>query len=160
MILVAIFIGIVLVVAAVRNSQGTLFAALKEDVPAFVVWAAAILAIGAIGFIPGLKPVSRGLLTLIVVVIVLRNYQNIISGFQNVWQNPPKPGGNGSGSSTGSGSLASLIPKILQPGGVLNGTGSGTAYPSTSGSGIPSFGSPTLPGDPNDPFHYDPNQVM
>lgn len=82
MILVALMIGIILVVAAIRNSQASLFSALSTDVPQFVVWAAALLAIGMLGFIPGLKPISRGLLALIIVVIALRNYQGIISGFQ------------------------------------------------------------------------------
>lgn len=82
MILVALMIGIILVVAAIRNSQASLFSALATDVPQFVVWAAALLALGMIGFIPGLKPISRGLLALVIVVIVLRNYSGIISGFQ------------------------------------------------------------------------------
>jgi hypothetical protein len=81
-ILVALMIGIILVVAAIRNSQASLFSALATDVPQFVVWAAALLALGMIGFIPGLKPISRGLLALVIVVIVLRNYSGIISGFQ------------------------------------------------------------------------------
>lgn len=104
MILVALFIGAILVVAAIRNSQGALFTALYNDVPAFVVWAAAIFAIGAVGFIPGLKPVSRGLLALVILVIVLNNYQNIIKGFQDAWQNPTKAGttaNSGSNSSSG-----------------------------------------------------------
>lgn len=89
MILFALFIGAILIVAAVRNSQGALFAALGQDVPAFAVWAAAIFALGAIGFVPGLKPVSRGLLALVLVVLVLRNYKEILSGFENAWKHPP-----------------------------------------------------------------------
>ena len=88
MILVALFIGAILSVAAVRNSQGALFAALGTDVPAFTVWAAAIVALGAIGFAPGLKPVSRGLLALVVITLLLRNYTQILSGFENAWKNP------------------------------------------------------------------------
>jgi len=57
-----------------------LFGALAQDVPAFMVWAAAVFAVGAIGWIPGLKPVSRGLLALVIVVLVLNNYQQIIDG--------------------------------------------------------------------------------
>ena len=89
MIFFALIIGVVLIVAAIRNSQGALFAALGQDVPAFVVWAAAIFALGAIGFIPNLRPVSRGLLALVLVVLVIRNYKQILSGFQNAWQHPP-----------------------------------------------------------------------
>jgi len=88
MVLVLLAIGAILIVAAFRNSQGSLFAALYQDIPAFVTWAAAIFAIGAVGFIPGLKPISRGLLALILVVIVLRNYKQILAGFENTWSNP------------------------------------------------------------------------
>ena len=88
MILILLVIGAILIVAAFRNSQQSLFAALYEDIPAFITWAAAIFAIGAVGFIPGLKPVSRGILALVLVVIVLRNYKQIIAGFENTWKNP------------------------------------------------------------------------
>lgn len=88
MVIIALLIGAILIVAGVRNSQTTLFQALGEDVPAFVVWAAAIVAIGVIGFIPGLKPVSRGILFLVIVVLVLKNYKAVIAGFENSWNNP------------------------------------------------------------------------
>ena len=89
--LIALFLGIVLIVSAVRNSQGELFSALEQDVPKFVIWAAAILAVGAIGAIPGLKGPSRLLLALIVTVLIVNNYQKLITGFQNAWQKPPAP---------------------------------------------------------------------
>jgi len=113
MIIIALIIGGILIVAALRNTQGVLASALMTDVPAFIVWAAAIAAIGAIGFIPGLKPTSRVLLALVILVIVLKNYQAILSGFQNAWQNPPAATGatsssSGSGSG-GSGGVTSLL---------------------------------------------------
>ncbi len=95
MILVVLLIGIILVVVAIRNTQGALFSALAADVPAYIVWAAAIIALGAIGWIPGLKPVSRGLLALVLVVIVLQNYQAILAGFQAV-ASPPSSGSSAS----------------------------------------------------------------
>jgi hypothetical protein len=107
MIFVALLIGAVLIVAAVRNSQGALFAALKQDVPAFVVWAAAIFAIGAIGFVPGLKPVSRGLLILVVTVLILRNYKQILQGFDSAWQKPPEAAPTDNSKSAGAPSPAS-----------------------------------------------------
>jgi len=108
MTLIILIIGAVMIVAAVRNSHGALFTALKTDVPAFTVWAAAILAVGAVGFIPGLKPVSRGLLGLVLMVIILRNYQNILNGFQSAWQGAEAqasaaPSGGSGGSSSGGG---------------------------------------------------------
>lgn len=79
-----ILIGTLLIVAAIRNTQSDLFAALGSDIPAFGVWAAAILALAMIGFVPGLRPISRGLLALVLLVIVLRNYQGIVAGFQGL----------------------------------------------------------------------------
>jgi hypothetical protein len=84
MTLIALLIGVVLVVAAFRGTASTLFNALGTDVPAYVIWAAAIVAVGVIGYIPGLKPVSRGLLALVLVVIILNNYQSILNNFQSV----------------------------------------------------------------------------
>lgn len=96
-------IGVVIIVAAIRNSQGALFTAIKTDVPDFVVWAAAIIAIGAIGYVPGLKPVSRGLLALIIIVLILRNYSNIIAGFKAASTQTSGTGGTAaSGSTSGS----------------------------------------------------------
>lgn len=86
MIIVLILIAVVLIVAALRDTQGDLFAALKDDVPAFATWAAAIVALGALGFIPGFKTVSRGLLALVIVVIVINNYEKITAGFNNAWK--------------------------------------------------------------------------
>jgi hypothetical protein len=77
-----LLIGAILVTVAIKGSQGTLFEALKEDVPAFGVWAAAILALGVIGFVPGLKPVSRGLLALVIIVIIVNNYSKIMAGLK------------------------------------------------------------------------------
>jgi hypothetical protein len=81
MILILLAIGAILIVAAIRGTQGQLAAALGEDVPAYVVWAAALLAVGALGFAPPLRPASRLLLGLVLLVIVLNNYQSILAGF-------------------------------------------------------------------------------
>jgi hypothetical protein len=83
MIILALLVGVLLIVSAIRGTQGTLFSALAEDVPGFAIWGAALVAVGAVGFIPGLKPVSRGLMALVIVVIVLNNYQSILDGFKS-----------------------------------------------------------------------------
>lgn len=117
MSLIALFIGIILIVSAVRNSQGALFAALEADVPKFVVWAAAILAVGAIGAVPGLKPVSRWLLALVIIVIIVNNYKQLVTGFQDAWQNSAKSnvpattssGTNGNSAAAGLKSFADVL---------------------------------------------------
>lgn len=85
MIIFLVLIAVVLIVAALRDTQGDLFAAIGEDVQAFAIWGAAIVAIGLLGFIPGVKPVSRALLGLVIVVLFVNNYQAIVSGFSRAW---------------------------------------------------------------------------
>lgn len=101
MAFLALLIAIVLIVVAIRGTQDSLFAALMKDVPGFAIWAAAIFALALIGFVPGLKPVSRGLLALVLLVIVLHNYQAILASFTGAAQNPT---GSGAGTSGGSSS--------------------------------------------------------
>lgn len=113
MSLIALFLAILLIVAAVRNSQGALFTALETDVPKFVIWAAAIIAVGAIGAIPGLKPSSRWLLALVIVVLIVNNYQKLVTGFQNAWQHSAKssqPANTSSGTSASSAATGAAAP--------------------------------------------------
>jgi hypothetical protein len=79
-----ILIGALLIVSAYRNTAGTLAADLEQDVPGFAVWALAIGAIGALGWIPGMQTISRWLLALVLVVIVLRNYQGFLSNVKSL----------------------------------------------------------------------------
>lgn len=82
MAFVLILIGMVLVVSAYQGTQGQLGTDLKQDIPPFAVWALAIAAVGGLGFIPGMKVISRYLIALVLVVLVLRNYVNITNGFK------------------------------------------------------------------------------
>lgn len=127
--IIALAIGIILIVSAVRNSQGALFSALETDVPKFVVWAAAILAVGIIGAIPGLKPVSRWLLALVIVVIVVNNYEKLVTGVQNAVKSSSadtsnaantSSGASGNAAATGAAAPAFGTPEFLQ--GIANGS--------------------------------------
>jgi hypothetical protein len=75
-----LFIGILLVIVAIQGTQAQLVADLEQDLPGFFKWAVAIAAILGLGYIPGLQKPSRYLLALVVVVIFLKNYQQILSG--------------------------------------------------------------------------------
>lgn len=113
MAFLALIIAVVLIVAAIRNTHSQLLGALLQDVPGFAVWGAAIFGVAVIGFVPGLKPVSRGLLALVLVVIVLTNYQNILGGFTGLWKtDPAQASGGGDGGSDGGGGLGSLISSL------------------------------------------------
>lgn len=82
MIVILLLLGAVLLVAALRNTQAQLATALEQDVPGFLTWALAIAAIGAVGFIPGARPISRGLLALVIVVIFVTRYQAILASIR------------------------------------------------------------------------------
>lgn len=107
MAFLALLIAVVLIVVAIRGTQGTLFSALMTDVPGFAVWAAAIFSLALIGFVPGLKPVSRGLLALVILVIVLRNYSSVLASFQGLVKNPGGAAGSDGGSSASSSASSS-----------------------------------------------------
>ena len=109
---VLIIAGIVLLIAAIRNSQGDLFHLLAGDFTGpnnFIFWFVSILIIGAIGYIPKLKPVSDGFLILVILVLFLRRGSGFFDMFQkqiNTTQAsvPPAPGsGTGNANKTGTG---------------------------------------------------------
>ena len=71
-----IIVGVLFVVSAVRGTNTQLIGLLKGDFTGhgnFVYWLASILVIGAVGYIPELKPVSRAFLVLVIVVLFLSN---------------------------------------------------------------------------------------
>lgn len=131
MALVALIIGAVLIVAAFRNSQGALAAQLGADVPGFVVWAAAIVAVGVVGMIPALRPFSKGLLILVVVVLLLTNYQAILAGFSGAVRSG-QTGGTAAKPSTAN---ASDPLSYLQSFGNLIGSGASLSSGASTGGG-------------------------
>jgi hypothetical protein len=120
MAFLALLIGVVLIVSVIRNTQGQLLAALQQDVPAFAIWGAAIFGLSLIGYIPGLKPVSRGLLALVLIVIVLTNYRQILAAFTGAAFNAPAQAGGSQptlGDGTFGGSPLDMLAKMGQQGG-------------------------------------------
>lgn len=75
-----LLVGVVIIIAAFNNTHSDLAHALQHDMAGFFPWAAAIGIILSLGFIPGMKIPARWLLALVAVVIVVKNYQVIISG--------------------------------------------------------------------------------
>lgn len=67
-----LFVGLILIVAAVRNTVGSLAGQLGDDLGAgYLKWAGAIGIVGALGYIDVLRIPSRWLLGLIGVVLFL-----------------------------------------------------------------------------------------
>lgn len=76
--------GAIIAVAAFNNAQGTLASELEQDFPPFIKWLLAVGAIGGLGFIPGMQTISRWLLALVLLVVFLKNYAAIYTGFENL----------------------------------------------------------------------------
>jgi hypothetical protein len=69
-----IFIGLLLTVSAVRNTHVCLISTIKGDFTGpgnFLYWVAALVVLGAIGYSETLRPLSEGLLILILVALFL-----------------------------------------------------------------------------------------
>lgn len=92
---VALIVGVILVVVAFNNSAGALVTELEQDVQGYFKWAAAITAILALGYIPGLRTPSRWLLGLVALVVVLTQWSNIQAGFSAFTSNPGSASGQG-----------------------------------------------------------------
>src|SRR5574337_1368808 len=81
-----IIIGSVMVIAAVKNTQGNLSQLVKGEFIGpnnFIFWLAAIFLIGAIGYIPKAKPIATALLALVIIVLFLKkgNTAGVGGGF-------------------------------------------------------------------------------
>lgn len=68
-------IGIVLLSAAIQNTQGTLYDLLKSDITgpnSFLYWLVIILLVGALGYIEKLRPLSIAFMSLLIIVLFLK----------------------------------------------------------------------------------------
>jgi hypothetical protein len=73
---VILIVGIVLVVASVRDRQDLLFSLLKSEFSgenSFLPWILALMFIGGIGYIKPLKPISNAFIVLLITVLFLSN---------------------------------------------------------------------------------------
>lgn len=97
MIVAILIIGLALIASALQNTQNELAALLRRDLlgsQGFILWIAAVGALGAIGYIPGLERTSRNLILLLIVVVVLRNggvWANAQAALQGASQQGPAP---------------------------------------------------------------------
>lgn len=122
--------GALLIVTAYQNTVGDLGAALKTDAAGYFRWAGAIAIILAIGMIPGMKTPSRWLLALVAVVVVVKNYTAILSGFSNFAKTGAASTGQGTPETSPAAAYAAN-PKAIPVAAEVTGT-SGTSAPGQS----------------------------
>lgn len=77
MAFILLIVGIFLVVTAVRDTYTQLFQVVAGDFSlnqaggGFVYWVVALFLVGAVGYVKALKPISDGLLLLIIIALLL-----------------------------------------------------------------------------------------
>jgi hypothetical protein len=131
---VLIVAGVVLLVAAIRDTQQQLFYLVAGDFTGknnFIYWFLSIVIIGAVGYIPRMKPISDGFLILVILTLFLKKgaffdqFQAAIGTTQAA--RPVVSAGSGGGQYVGGGggspSISITPPNISLPGGVTIGTG-------------------------------------
>lgn len=131
MAFVLIFVGAVLFLTAIKGTTGKLGALLLQDVfGGFVWWAAAILAIGALGYIKTVRPLSDAFLVLVVLVLLVAN-RGFFNKLTEAIAAIKTEAGSASTSTAGSNTASSLdtpqvagsidYTKFLYPGGATGG---------------------------------------
>ena len=79
-------IGLLMIVTGARGTHRCFALELQSDFTGppnqnFIWWVAAIGGIGAIGYIPALRPVAKWLIALVLIVMVLAQHRNTTGGF-------------------------------------------------------------------------------
>lgn len=113
MALFLLIIGIILIVSAVKNTYGELLTLIWGDFTGagnFSYWIVALFVVGAVGYVAKLKPLSDGLLILILLALILTRGSPSFPGggfFQQFTQ------AIGTTQSTGPNSASSTINTLL-----------------------------------------------
>ena len=132
---VLVFVGLVVLIAAVRGNEGKLGALLSNDffgANSFIYWAVAMIAIGALGYVPKLKGLSVAFMSLVLITMTLRNgglFQKLQQSIQQIGATAGAPGNQDVGTGWGA-----LIPGAA-PAGPLAGiaaAGLGALVPQVS----------------------------
>lgn len=91
-----LILGIVFTVSGVQGTQGKLFDLVRGDFSgqnSFIFWAASIIGIGAVGYVPDLRKLANSFLVLILVVLILKN-GGVFSKFSDALKTSATPSGN------------------------------------------------------------------
>lgn len=121
-----IIVGLFLLISSVRGTNQTLIQLVRGDLTGpnnFVFWVLAILAIGAVGYIPKAKPLSAVLLALVIVVLFLKKGGGGSAGgagfFQQFFAQVSKATTQTTSTPAASGAPASLLTGFNNPLGQL-----------------------------------------
>lgn len=129
---VFIVVGIGLVVVAIRGTQKEAFSLLQSEFSgpnSFIKWALALFILGGLGYVPVIRPITRALLLLVLLVIFLKNGKGLFAQFNSQIANPSASGG-ATADNTGVGSMGALAG--LSPISPIAAAGTSTNYTQSS----------------------------
>ena len=113
-----VILGVLLLVTAVRGTQGDLWSLLKSEFSgtnSFVVWASAFLILGMIGYIKTVRPATDALMMLVLFALIVKNRGGFFDQFNQAIRNPVAPAGG-----------ASAVPALGTPGSAVPPAGTST----------------------------------
>jgi hypothetical protein len=162
---VLIVIGIVLLVTAIQGTTSQLGTMLSQDIfgggtttGSFVFWIVAIVGIGAVGYVPRLKPFSDAFLILVIIVLFLANggvFAKIGPALQGISSASTNAGtGGGAASTVSPGSAIPPLTSLLPP---MNNAPAQQAPEYGGGAGV---GNNLLPSGPSVEFPTVPEDQM
>ena len=108
---VLLALGILFFIVSIQGTQGSLFSLLKSEFVgsnSFVVWAAAFVIIGLLGYIKPIRPITHAFLVLMLLVLVLTNGKGFFSQFNSAIRSPIAPTG-ATPTGTTSGAIAAPV---------------------------------------------------
>jgi hypothetical protein len=91
---VLLALGILFFIVSLQGTQGSLFSLLKSEfvgTNSFVVWAAAFVIIGLLGYIKPIRPITHAFLVLMLLVLILTNGTGFFSQFNAALKSPVTP---------------------------------------------------------------------
>ncbi len=91
---ILIAIGLMLTIAGVRDKQSDLYTLIQGDFTgdhSFIYWLGAIAIVGGAGYIPAFKGLSTAFLTLILIVLVLKQGTGFFDQFTAALQQSTAP---------------------------------------------------------------------
>lgn len=83
--------GALFLIVAIRGTQGDFFALIKSEMwgpQSFLPWASAILILGMAGYIKTVRPITDGLIGLILLAIILKDKGGVFTQFNAALANP------------------------------------------------------------------------
>lgn len=121
-----VLVGLILIVTAIRGTTSDFASDLSQDISSgFVKWLAAIVVIGALGYVPAFKTPSRYLLGLVALVIFLTSGSGFLAKFVQQIESPPTPK-----QATPAGGSAQLPALPISNSSSSSSSGSGSAFDS------------------------------